>query len=897
MEFDSSQLTNESLDLGDAQRSGDINIAGGDTISVTIGDYAHNIAIGKQITQIIQHFHTGDYVTLRDLYVPPDSVYERVRTAEFIGRHWLIARIDTFLSDPKQKCGVLVVEGEAGVGKTAVMAHLVQERNYLHLFAEQLPGDANVNRALQSLGSQIVTRYQLQEYTQHDTLPAIVGFPDFLERLLRLAASKRSKGEKIVIICDALDEAGVAANGNIFGLPAVVPDGVYILLTQRLQPVRLSFKNTNLQIIRLDPTSADNQGDVTAYLRIAARQSAIAGQLHQRGYSEEHFVKTLTERSNGIWMYLQYVIEEIGRGERDLLDLDRLPPGLAGYYAEYWSRWRDGRRGDGVEKWDILYAPLLATLAAAQAALPLERLLHWSGVTIHKYTAQRLLGEAWRAFVTQARQASPTLPPTGTVARTVPLAQVEHYSIYHASLRDFISGKVDAERLTFEARAVAAELRQRTSDAHVRIVEQLRQQCSGDWLKLIADDYARLHLTTHLQAAGEQEPAYYEELYGLVTLSNKWAQARYTKEESYAGYLVDLRRVWRQAESKAGWDVGGQIRCALIQSTIFSLAGNFYPNLLARAVETKMWSAARALAQIHQIQDEAQRAKSIMRLVSYLPSGLLGEALVMAQALSDDIWRAAALRELVPYLPEGLSWQAVREALSAVHAIADELSQAKALCELAPHLPEGLLGEALVTAQAINEFWHADALSALAPHLPEGLLGEALAMAQAIEVDVSRAKALRELASHLPEGLLGEAWAMAQAIEVDDCRIYALCGLVPYLPEWLLSEMLAEQVITDESTRVGELDGLTPHLREELLDEALSTVQEIVDERLRADALCGLASHLSEKLLGEALFTVQTIADEFSPRECAKWTDPIPARGVEGTSSSRDAVCDTGDCG
>ncbi|MEZ4863422.1 MAG: ATP-binding protein [Caldilineaceae bacterium] len=234
---------------------------------------------------ITQYFQQPDYATLADLYVPPDAVYERVRSREFVGRRWLIAQIDAFLRDPRRKSGVLMLEGEAGVGKSALMAHLVQQRNYLHLFAEQLPGDANVIRALQSLGSQLVTRHQLHEYTQRDTLPAIAGFPDFLERLLRAAAARLPADQKIVIVCDGLDEAGVAANGNVFGLPQVLPEGVYLLLAQRPQPVALSFKNATAQIIRLDPAGAENQEDVQAYLRQAAHQPAIAQQLAERGYS------------------------------------------------------------------------------------------------------------------------------------------------------------------------------------------------------------------------------------------------------------------------------------------------------------------------------------------------------------------------------------------------------------------------------------------------------------------------------------------------------------------------------------------------------------------------------------------------------------------------------------
>ncbi|MBL0294944.1 MAG: ATP-binding protein [Saprospiraceae bacterium] len=168
-----------------------------------------NIIIGDN-NVINKYFYSGDFVSLNEYYIPPDGVFQRVRVDEFVGRDWLTAKVDAFLNDPNQKSGAFLLVGDAGVGKTAFMAHLVKERRYLHLFAEQVPGQAMLQRALQSLGSQPGTRYQIDPYKDRDTLNALSVFPDFLERILRLAASTLTEGEKIVIVCDALDEAGVS---------------------------------------------------------------------------------------------------------------------------------------------------------------------------------------------------------------------------------------------------------------------------------------------------------------------------------------------------------------------------------------------------------------------------------------------------------------------------------------------------------------------------------------------------------------------------------------------------------------------------------------------------------------------------------------------------------------
>jgi len=740
---------------------------------LVVGDHAN-------VTNVYHTYFSNGFATLADYYVPPDAVFQRVRADEFVGRDWLTAKVDEFLNDPARKSGVFVLVGEAGVGKTAFLAHLVRERRYLHVFAEQVPGEANLPRALQSLGAQLVTRYQIEPYQRRDTLTQLSAFPDFLDRLLRLAAAGLTAGEKIVIVCDALDEAGTAASGNVLGLPAVLPDGVYLILSQRPVPVRLDVR-CPLHTERLEATGADNLRDVREYLEAVARRPAIAAQLRARGYPAAEFVRVLAEKSGGLWIYLQYVIEEIGQGQRAPLDLEGLPVGLVGYYAGYWGDWREGRngRGAGPARWDALYAPLLATLAAAQEPVALERLTAWAGVDATPYEVGRLLRETWRAFIT-AREEEPGRSP--------------QYRLYHASLRDFITGNVERAGLTVEGGYLVEELRQRTREAHAHIVEHYRQQCEGDWPRVAGQEYARRHLVTHL-AGAEQ----FDELFSLVAESNRWAEARYAAEESYAGYLTDLEQAWRSVEGEVRWDVGHQVRCALIESSIRSLAGNISPGLLLQLVETGLWSAARALAHIPPMPEERQRVQALTKIMPILPVSLKPEVLVAARGITDELARADALRWVAPHLPEELRAEAVREALAAARGVTDEGARARALSGLAEHLPEALKAEAV---------------------------REALAAARGITDEGARAGALRWVAPYLSEELQGEALAAAREITDGWARAEALCGVAPHLPEELQGEVVAE---------------------------ALAAARGITDERVRAEALCGVASHLSQELQGETV--------------------------------------------
>ncbi len=94
---------------------------------------AHTLVIGDQtqVTQVFQTYFGGEYITLDDLYILPDSVFGRVRLQDFVGRQWLVAKLDAFLNAPGQDRGAWVLVGEAGVGKTTFLAHLVAERGYV----------------------------------------------------------------------------------------------------------------------------------------------------------------------------------------------------------------------------------------------------------------------------------------------------------------------------------------------------------------------------------------------------------------------------------------------------------------------------------------------------------------------------------------------------------------------------------------------------------------------------------------------------------------------------------------------------------------------------------------------------------------------------------------------
>ena len=550
----------------------------------------------------------GDYERLRDAYISPWSVFDRVQLNHFIGRIWLTDEVDAFLRG--QDRGYFILEAAAGLGKTAFLAHLVKERGYIHLFAEQVRGQEGVAPGLRSLAAQLIVAWVLQPFVADDVLPGGAARPDFLDRLLREAAGTRDlrrPGEPIVLVVDGLDEAGTPPGQNVLGLPRVLPKGVYLIVSHRPVPVALTIEKP-WRPYWLRAEADQNLGDMRTYLEQAACWPGIARALRESAYSSEQFITTLLEKSRGVWIYLHYIVEEIEHGERLPLDLAALPESLWGYYAEYWRRQRDG----DTAAWDQMSLPLLSTLGAVQESVTATFLFELAGITSVQGMPRRLLDERWCAFLAVEEGAE------------------KRYRLYHASLPDFLEGRVGREQLRVADRALMDELMAATRRAHGRIADRYLTKTWGgldQGLPGLAEPggrrldgaYGLRHLTAHLEGAG-REP----DLHRLLRLErcvvehgpdprngvHVWLDpstgpqrgreirryeplwfAALDGEGETGVFLGDVARAWHLAEQ---WNpdrssiasLGLQCRYALMTVSINSLAGKIPIALLTGLVES-----------------------------------------------------------------------------------------------------------------------------------------------------------------------------------------------------------------------------------------------------------------------------------------------------------------------
>jgi hypothetical protein len=776
---------------------------------------------------------------LVDACIPATEVFERVDVDEFAGREWLEAELDAFLTN--QTCGYFIVEAEAGLGKTAFLAHLVRERGWIHHFSETAPGDAGVVASRMSLAAQLILTYKLPgpDGSGVATIAeGTAGRRDYLGTLLRQAAERLKPGEQLVVAIDALDEAGTRPGENVLGLPRSLPDGVFIVCSQRPVPVRL-LVDAPRQVCQIDGESTENLHDMRAFLAVAVRRPAIAAARQAAGMEENGLITAVLDHSRGLWLYVHYVLADWGSGAVPI-DLAALPSGLWRWYLDFFQRWRDEHTAD----WDALYLPVLATLAAIREPVTVSLLDALAGV---RTPTTLLVG--WRPLLAVRR---------GTERR---------YRLYHQSLVDFLEGRFEGDEVA--AQDLSDDVASATLAAHRAIANRYLKHWGGlDALlpglrepaqRDVDEGYGLRHLVAHLVAAGRDD-----ELASLLAfpsrrpgeierIENGWFAARDAVGD-IPGYLTDLAMAGRrahdvsQAQAEDGMPsvaIALELRYALLTSSIRDMAATVPAPLVLALVHAGVWSVDAAARMARAVDDPLLRYQQLAALAKAVgepdASSVTTAALSAARELSDPGRRAHALAQLATNLPVAEKEVVLDEVVDVARVVlrGSMFEPAQELVELVAEVPEprrhDVVDLALVAIRECEESEvQAEAIAGLAVHLTEAAAEQLLGVARRISDHGGRAVALAALAQRLPDrrrrAVIARAFALANDVEDPASRAEALEGVVAALPD------------SERSTRVP------------LLLAAVEQITEPVDRVLAVGTALGfVAASEHDLLVGRAM--------------------------------------------
>jgi WD40 repeat protein len=290
-------------------------------------------------------------------FLPPIEYDEASRhLPRFTGREWVMQEVEAWLASPRR---VLWITGEAGIGKSALAAWLCDRRPEIAAAHYCRYGNANRSdrKALLSLAWQLTT--QLPDYKDRlnasplEAIAAETNLRGLFDRLFvePFTHSFPKPERSVVLLIDALDEGDLA---SLIGTEwSRTPDWLRLIVTSRPHESEINAALQSLDPWPLDAGREENQEDIRTYLRRELRQP------------KETIIEAILEKSEGLFLYVRWVREELQAGRLSLANIDAFPRGLGGIYNQFFKRYFPDIR-DYAARW----RPVIETICAARQPLP-----------------------------------------------------------------------------------------------------------------------------------------------------------------------------------------------------------------------------------------------------------------------------------------------------------------------------------------------------------------------------------------------------------------------------------------------------------------------------------------------------------------------------------------------
>src|SRR5436305_7764292 len=203
------------------------------------------ISIAKQWGLCTNEKGIGKEAWLRSMYTDQhDFVQDRLQ--RFVGRQAELAELQERIAGQLKRGGYLIITGDAGQGKSSIVAKLIAEQGLAssaYHFIQFGAGPGHQISILRNLMARLILKYDLPErYVTGESYPILL---DYFRRVLNEIAAKEAQE---VIYIDGLDqlEMDSSATYDVSFLPSQLPSGIVIVVGTRpnktLQQVELLTK-------------------------------------------------------------------------------------------------------------------------------------------------------------------------------------------------------------------------------------------------------------------------------------------------------------------------------------------------------------------------------------------------------------------------------------------------------------------------------------------------------------------------------------------------------------------------------------------------------------------------------------------------------------------------------
>jgi WD40 repeat protein len=261
----------------------------------------------------------------------------------FTGRQWVFDRIDRWLTE-EDASRIFWITGSPGIGKTAIASWLCHHRSEVvafHLCRHGHAQKSDPRRCVLSIAYQLAS--QLPEYAARLTglnLEEVVaesGARTLFDSLIvqPLSGGFPAPDRTHVILIDALDEATHGGRNELASFIATefakTPSWLRLIITSRPEP-EVKHPLQGLDPYVVDADRPENREDIRAFLdrelKPYAGETGIA----------PHTIETIVEHSGGIFLYVEWLRQELAVGRLSVDRPDEFPQGLGGVYAGFFER-------------------------------------------------------------------------------------------------------------------------------------------------------------------------------------------------------------------------------------------------------------------------------------------------------------------------------------------------------------------------------------------------------------------------------------------------------------------------------------------------------------------------------------------------------------------------------